>query len=162
MIIWSSRKFICFILFVCFFNSLMNWKFKRTAFIWNIYFCNHINVFTGTFGRFNAHLLNKIYISKKKSYWPTFLKNILQFGTAFNMMIAIDVLMICYINGTEGKNIYNFNYQENNQRKRFFGIFYTVEWIPIYSFFPHGSLWTVTTGKIHDIIAQEKDKVLWT
>ncbi len=36
----------------------MNRKFRRTAFIWNIHFCNIINVFIITF-KFNASLLNK-------------------------------------------------------------------------------------------------------
>jgi len=36
-------------------NYLMNRKFKRTEFIWNIIFCNIINVFTDTFGQFTVH-----------------------------------------------------------------------------------------------------------
>ncbi len=34
----------------------MNRKFNRTAFIW--IFCNIINVFTDTFGQYNASLMN--------------------------------------------------------------------------------------------------------
>ncbi len=37
----------------------MNWKFKGTAFIWNIIFCNIINDFTDTFDQLNAYLLDK-------------------------------------------------------------------------------------------------------
>ncbi len=40
-------------------------KFKRTAFIWNINFCNIINVLSVNFVQFNASLLNK-----KVTYWP--------------------------------------------------------------------------------------------
>ncbi len=41
-----------------FVDSVMNRKFKRTAFIW-IIFCNNIKVFTVTFEYFNASLLSK-------------------------------------------------------------------------------------------------------
>ncbi len=37
-----------------------NRKFKRTELIWNIYFCNIINVFIITFDQFKASLLNQI------------------------------------------------------------------------------------------------------
>ncbi len=49
-------------------DSLMNRKFKGTAFVWNIYIFNIINVFAVNFDQFNVLLLNKIINSYKKSY----------------------------------------------------------------------------------------------
>ncbi len=49
-------------------DSLMNKKFKRTAFI----FCNIINVFTITFETFNVSLLNKSKIFQKWILTPNF------------------------------------------------------------------------------------------
>ncbi len=46
---------------VYFQDSLMNIKFKRTAFIWNKILCNIINVFTDTFDQFYVCSLNKSF-----------------------------------------------------------------------------------------------------
>ncbi len=77
MLIWCSRKHFLMIsdvekkivmlnIFcgncdtVHYFQRILWWRFKRAAFMWNIYiFCNVINLFTATFDHFNASLIYK-------------------------------------------------------------------------------------------------------
>ncbi len=54
-----------------FVDSVMNRKFKRTAFIW-IIFCNNIKGFTVTFEYFNASLLSKSIHLLKNIWHQTF------------------------------------------------------------------------------------------
>ncbi len=53
--------FVETVIYLFFQDSQINRKFKRTAFIRNIIFCNIINVCTVTFDQFNAYLLNKSF-----------------------------------------------------------------------------------------------------
>jgi len=56
--IFEETNMVCDTFFF-FQDSLMNRKFKRTAFIEIELFCNIINVYTVTFDKLNASLLKK-------------------------------------------------------------------------------------------------------
>ncbi len=57
-------------IFFFFEDPLVKHFFKRTAFVFNIFFCIIMNIFTDIFDQFNASLLKKkkYFLKKKKSY----------------------------------------------------------------------------------------------
>ncbi len=50
---WNQLCCLIFLWKLWFQDSLMNWKFRRTAFVWNINIFSIINVLTVTFDQFN-------------------------------------------------------------------------------------------------------------
>jgi len=72
MIIINVESIFCEKINFIFQYYLMNRKFKRSAFIWNIIFCNIINVFIVSFDWFNASFVNKMNFCLKIFLTPNF------------------------------------------------------------------------------------------